>query len=97
MVWPKGSSATSDHRRFGFTIRNHGKATAHDVYVYLAGEDIRISPRPQPTFTLAPDASDDTHGVPVPLHYKPEDLRFWVTWWDGDDFHRKPTWIPPTL
>jgi hypothetical protein len=98
VIWPKGSSATSDHRRFGFTIRNHGKATAHDVYVYLAGEDSQdASTPPQPKFTLAPDASDDTHGVPVPLHYTPDDLRFWVTWFDGGGFHRRPMWMPPTL
>ena len=97
-LWPKGSSGTTDYRRFGFTIRNYGKAPADDVYVYLAGEDGQdVSVRPQPKFRLEPNASDDTRGVPVPLHYEPEDLRFWVTWFDGGGFHRWPTWMPPSL
>ena len=65
------------------------KAAADKVYVYLADEDHQdVSVSPQPTFRLEPGASDDTHGVPVALHYKPEDLRFWVTYFDGGGFHR---------
>ena len=30
-------------------------------------------------------------------NYKPEDLRFWVTYFDGGGFHRWPSWVPPTL
>jgi len=95
-LWPKGSSSTVDHRRFGFTIINHGKATAHDIRVWLAdqdGKDVSISQ--QPFFALAPDESDDTHGIPVPLDLDPLDLHFVYCWKDGGGYHAWPSNMPP--
>lgn len=97
-IWPKGSTATADHRRFGFTIINHGKATAHDIQVWLADKDANdVSIARQPAFALAPDQSDDTHGVPVPLDYEPSDLRFFYCWFDGNGYNARPTYLPPML
>jgi hypothetical protein len=97
-LWPKGSTSTVDYRRFGFTIRNHGKASAHDIRVWLADKDGRdVSVSPQPTFTLAPDESDDKHGVPVPLDLEPLELRFFYCWFDGGGYHAWPSNIPPML
>jgi heme exporter protein D len=95
-LWPEGSSTTIDHRRFGFTMRNHGKATAHKICVWLADKDGQdVSVTPQPTFTLAPDEAADNHGVPVPLDLDPLDLRFVYCWFDGGGYHARPTHIPP--
>jgi hypothetical protein len=97
-LWPKGSTSTVDYRRFGFTIINHGKASAFDIRVWLAdkdGKDVSISQ--QPFFALAPDEADDTHGIPAPLDLDPQDLRFFYCWKDGGGYHARPTNMPPML
>jgi hypothetical protein len=97
-LWPKGSTSTVDHRRFAFAIINHGKATAYDIRVWLAdkdGKDVSVSR--QPAFALAPDESDDKHGVPVPLDFEPLNLRFWYCWIDGGGYHARPASMPPML
>jgi hypothetical protein len=95
-LWSEGSTTTIDYRRFGFTMRNHGKATAHKIRVWIAdadGNDVSVSP--QPSFTLAPDEGTDAHGVPVPLDLDPEGLRFWYCWFDGGGYHAQPSIMPP--
>jgi hypothetical protein len=95
-LWPTGSTSTLDYRRFAFTMRNHGKATAHDIRVWLAdkgGQDVSVSQ--QPSFTLAPDEAADNHAVPVPPDLDPQDLRFFYSWFDGGGYHAWPSNIPP--
>jgi hypothetical protein len=97
-IWPNGSSATTDERRFGYVIRNHGKVTARDVHVYLYDENGQdVSTKPQAGFSLAPDEEADIYGVTVPLGVEPENVRFGVRWFDGAGFHRLHTSMPPTF
>ena len=71
-------------------------ATAHDVRVWLADQDGKdVSVSPQPFFALAPDESDDAHGIPVPLDLDPLELHFVYCWKDGGGYHAWPSNMPP--
>lgn len=98
-IWPEGSSASVDDRRFGFKIINHGQAPAHDVRVWLfneRGEEVSI--KPQRPFTLEPGEADDRHGVTLPLEVEPLDVRFGIGWIDGTGHHKQLFWaLPPAL
>ena len=99
-IWPNpnSSGASVDDQRFGYVIRNHGKATAFDVHVWLYDKDFQDrSIKPQDGFDLAPDESVDNRGVTVPLDVEPLDVRFGVRWFDGAGFHRRTTNMPPAL
>jgi hypothetical protein len=97
-IWPNGSSATLDNRRFAYVIRNHGKVPAYNVHVWLYNEDGQdVSIAPQAGYDLAPNESADNHGVSAPLDVEPLDVRFGIRWEDGAGHHKGLTHIPPTL
>jgi hypothetical protein len=99
VIWPKGSDASVDDRRFSFKIINHGKAPAHDIHVWLfneRGEDASV--KPQAPFTLGRGEADDRHGVTVSLVVDPLEVRFGVGWVDGAGYHKELFWaVPPYL